>query len=245
MTIGIFDIQFKKQTMKKTILKMMAVAGIVTVSALSTNAQVSKGTLMFGGSLGANVTMESTQKVTGAADVKTPGYTQWNFSPRIGYFVSDGLAVGLSLNVSSNHVYTQQSTDGTKYENVMSSSLGVALFARKYKAITSNVFFHGQAAFGYSSGSYTERNTDGTSSFKDGNKFTNTSIGINLSPGLTYFVSPKWGIDFSLNNIIGYNMTATKTEVANSTNTLETTGGNFSIGAGLTPTLGLFYYMGK
>jgi outer membrane protein len=231
--------------MKKTILKMIAVAGIVTGSVFTSNAQITKGSLMFGGSLGANMTMESTNKTTGSDDVKTPGYTEWNFSPTVGYFVSDGLAVGLSLNVGSNHVYTQQSTDGSKYENVMSSSLGVALFARKYKSITTNVYFHGQAAFGYSSGSYTAKNTDGPSSFKDGNKYTNTNIGINLTPGLTYFVSPKWGIDFSLNNIVSYNMFTAKTEVAGSSNTTENTGGSFNIGAGLTPTLGLFYYMGK
>ena len=58
--------------MKKTILKMIAVAGIVTGSVLSTNAQITKGSLMFGGSLGANMTMESTTKTTGADDVKVP-----------------------------------------------------------------------------------------------------------------------------------------------------------------------------
>ena len=63
----------------------------------------------------------------------------------------------------------------------MVSNLGVGLFARKYKAITTSVYFHGQASLGYSSGTYTDRNTDGASSFKDGDKNTITNLGINLT----------------------------------------------------------------
>jgi outer membrane protein len=245
VTISIFDLHLKTKTMKKTILKMIAVAGIVTGSALTSNAQISKGSFMLGGSLGANITMESTTKNTGLADMTRPGYTEWNFSPTFGYFVSDGLAVGLSLNVSSNYMNTVQSVDKTKYENVMGSNFGVSLFARKYKAITNNVFFHGQATLGYSAGSYTDRNTAGASGFTDGDKYSSNNFGISLSPGLTYFVAPKWGIDFSLNNIIGYNMNSTKVEIANSSKTSESSGGSFNIGVGLVPTLGVFYYFGK
>lgn len=226
---------------------MMAVAGIVTATALSTNAQVTKGSLMFGGSLGANVTMESTQKVTGAADTKRPGYTEWNFSPTVGYFIGNGLALGLSFNVSSNYVYSITTNDGNTTENIMRSDLGVSLFARKYMLITEKVYFHGQGALGYTSGSFTTRKTVGSSGLADDDKNNFSNIGINITPGLTYFVSPKWGIDFSLNNILAYNMTTTKTETefAGSNVTRERTSGNFSIGAGLIPTLGLFYYMGK
>jgi hypothetical protein len=38
-------------------------------------------------------------------------------------------------------------------------------------------------------------------------------------------------------------MSSTKTELGAAST--ETSGGSFSIGAGLTPSLGLFYYMGK
>lgn len=231
--------------MKKTIIKMIAVAGIVAGSVFSSNAQVTKGTLMFGGSLGANITMESTKKVTGAADDKRPGYTEWNLSPTVGYFLSDGLAVGLSLNLSSSYVSSISSTDGKTTENIMASGLGVSLFARKYMLITEKVYFHGQGSIGYTSGSYTDRKAVGASGLADNDKYTFSNIGINVTPGLTYFVSPKWGVDFSLNNIIGYNMTTSKVEDTSTSASSETTGGNFAIGAGLTPTLGLFYYFGK
>lgn len=227
--------------MKKTITKMFAVAGMVAGTVLSVNAQVSKGSMMFGGSLGANITMESTTKTTGASDVKTAGYTNWNFSPTGGYFIADGLAVGLMLDVSSTKVGS--ATQGTASENIMRSGMGVGLFARKYMTVTDKVYLHGQAGLMYSSTSETNRVPDGANSLKDGTKVTGSNIGINITPGITYFVAPKWGIDFSLNNIIGYNMNSSKTELGSASS--ETTGGSFSIGAGLTPSLGLFYYMGK
>ncbi len=235
--------------MKKTITKMFAVAGLVAGTVLSVNAQVSKGSMMFGGSLGANTTMEKTTKSTavGASDVKTPSYTDWNFSPTVGYFVADGLAVGLMLNVGSTYVGT--STNGTAKENVSMSNMGVGLFARKYMEVAEKVYLHGQAGLMYSSGSYTDRVADGTDKLKDGAKTTASGMGLNITPGITYFVSPKWGIDFSLNNIIGYTSSTTKTENPatgfTAAYTTESTSGSFSIGAGLTPSLGLFYYMGK
>ena len=78
---------------------------------------------------------------------------------------------------------------------------------------------------------------------KMGDKYTSTDIGINITPWLIYFVSPKWGLDFSLNNIVSYN-SSTKT-LGDGAAKIETTGGGFSVGAGLTPSLGLFYYLGK
>jgi hypothetical protein len=239
--------------MKKTITKMFAVASMVAGTVLSANAQIASGSLMFGGGLGANITTESTTKTTATGltipDQKTPGFTDWNFTPTVGYFISDGLAVGLALNISSTNVGSATTTDGKTTENIASSGLGVALFARKYMEVSDNVYFHTQAGLSYSSGSFTNRVPDGADKLKDGTKTSFSNIGLNITPGLTYFVSPKWGIDLSLNNILGYNMTTTKTESPAAglipATTTETSGGGFSIGAGLTPTLGLFYYMGK
>lgn len=233
--------------MKKTITKMFAVASMVAGTVLSANAQIASGSLMFGGSFGADITLEKTTKVTGAPDVKNSGHTNWSFSPTVGYFISDGLALGLNLNIGSTFKKVGSSTDGKTKEHLSESNMGFGLFARKYMEISSNVYFHTQAGLGYLTGSFTDRVADGVDKLKDGNKTTTTDISLNITPGLTYFVSPKWGIDFSLNNIIGYTMTTEKMEGSGNTTgiTTETTGGGFSIGAGLTPTLGLYYYMGK
>ena len=97
-----FDIHLKNKNMKKTILKMLVVTGMVTGAVMSSNAQISKGSIMLGGSLGANMTMESKMTV-GTMSLTSPGYTEWNFSPAGGYFVADGLVVGLGLNLDSKN----------------------------------------------------------------------------------------------------------------------------------------------
>lgn len=229
---------------------MIAVTGLVAASAFTSNAQVEKGSLMLGGNFGANVTMESTTKLSlpGIPDVKKEGHTNWNFSPKVGYFVANGLAVGLTLNVNST--FQSIATNGAASEHLMRSGMGAGLFARKYIAIAgTSLFFHGQAELMYNSSSFTDRIDDGPNKLKDGDKVTFSSIGITITPGLTYFVSPKWGIDFSLNNILGYTSTTTKIETPANGNipafNAETSGGSFNIGAGLIPSLGLFYYLGK
>ncbi len=231
--------------MKITILKMIAVAGIVTGSVFTSNAQITKGSLMLGGSFGANITMESTNKLTGSSDIVNKGYTEWNLSPTIGYFISNGLAMGLSLEVNSIKIRTATSGNGRYQKHVMSNNLGVALFARKYKEILKNTYFYTEGSLSYVKGSFTDQQADGLTSFEDGDKVDYSNIGVNITPGIAYFISPKLGIDFALNNLLGYNLTTNKIKYQGIDVTNETSFGSFNVGAGLTPTLGLFYYIYK
>ena len=228
--------------MKKTILKMFMVTGIVAGAVLSSTAQISEGSIILGGSLGANMKMESKTTI-GSTSKTTTGFTEWNFSPTGGYFVAEGLVVSLGLNVDSKSLVEVSSIDNSKTEQIMGAGLGVNLIVRKYYEVVSNVYFHTQASFGFATVSATDRIADGLSALKDGDKITSTAIGINATPGLTYFVSPKWGIDFSLNNIVSYN--STTTTMGEGASKIESTGGGFSVGAGLTPSLGLFFYINK
>lgn len=224
---------------------MIAITVIVAVSALSSNAQITKGSLMLGGSFGANITMESTNKLTGSSDVVSKGYTEWNLSPTIGYFISNGFATGLSFEVNSIKIRTATSGNGRYQKHVISNNLGVALFARKYKEIIKNTYFYSEGSLSYVKGSYTDQQANGLTSFEDGDKVDYSNIGINITPGISYFISPKLGIDFALNNLLGYNLTTNQIKYQGIDVTNETSFGSFNLGAGLTPTLGLFYYMGK
>jgi len=226
--------------MKKIILKMLMVTGIVAGAALSSNAQISKGSLMLGGSLGAKLTTES-KTTLGSNSSVVRGYTEWNFTPTGGYFVAEGIVLGLGLNIDSKSIGEVTNNDNSITEQIMGAGFGINLFIRKYFEVVSNVYFHTQAGFGYTSITATDKVPDGSNLFKDGDKYTSTDIGINITPGLTYFLSPKWGLDFSLNNIVSYN-SSTKT-LGDGASKIETTGGGFSVGAGLTPSLGLFYYI--
>ena len=79
----------------------------------------------------------------------------------------------------------------------------------------------------------------------DGNSCVNSdTINVTVNPGLTYFVSSKWAIDFSLNNILAYT-SRTITFFDYGPEDIETKDGSLSFGYGLTPTLGVFYFLGQ
>lgn len=214
-------------------------------------AQIGQGSLMLGGELKFDMTGEKTTKITdpSAGDVKTPGYTNWNFNPKVGYFFTDNIVVGVDLNFGQTHRGT--ATSGTETETYSSFDMGLGLFGRYYMNISDNFYFYGQANVMYTSSSWTERDPGTTAgSFQDGDKYTSSGLGIGISPGLTFFPSPKWGIDLGLRGLVNFSSTTDKVETpagpgGAAVSDTETTGSNFNIGFGtLAPTLGLHYYMG-
>lgn len=125
-----------------------------------------------------------------------PGYlgdgedseSSFEFIPSIGYFVSDGILIGINLGFSSGK------TDSFGSET-KSSGFAAGPFARYYKQ-TSNENFavYGQFSFLYGSGKETDSS----------NQETKTSaMDIALSPGLVYFVNEHWAIELGFRGI-GY-----------------------------------------
>lgn len=213
-------------------------------------AQIGQGTLMLGGSLGFNSTGEQTTTITNpsAPDVKTPSFSNWNFSPRVGYFLADNLAVGIDL--SLGQTYRGTATSGSNNENYSSFDLGIGVFGRYYVGISDNFYFFGQANIGYTTSSWTERVGAGGGGFQDDDKNTVSGFNVGIAPGLTFFPSAKWGVDLTLNQILGLRMSTSKVEtpadaLGNQVSDTETKRTDFNIGLGLMPTLGLHYYMGR
>ncbi|MES2688985.1 MAG: hypothetical protein V4658_01195, partial [Bacteroidota bacterium] len=127
--------------MKKLFLSMAMVA-----AGAAAYAQIGQGTLMLGGGLNFDMTGEQTTTITdpSAGDVKTPGYTNWNFTPRVGYFLTDKFVVGIDLGLGQT--YRGTATSGTETENYSSFDLNVGVFGRYYIDISDNFYFFGQAA---------------------------------------------------------------------------------------------------
>lgn len=230
--------------MKNTITKMFAVAGMVAATAFVSNAQTSKGTILIGGNAGFNSVGE-TKSTSGSVSVTVPGYSTYSFAPEVGYFVMDNLAVGLMLDMNTSKVSLATSTDGKTNEWVKQSAMNYGLFAKHFMSINNNLYYHGMLGVGMMSSTYTERNPKpgSASDLQDGIKHTSSGMGLTITPGLTYFLNSNWGLDISFSNLIQY-ASMTETQELNS-NKVETTSSTFGITAGLTPTLGLYYYMGK
>ncbi len=97
--------------MKKIILSLAAVLAF----ALTSDAQTRKGTVLLGA----------------GSSLTESGWMDLQITPKVGYFVQDGVAVGAMINFSNNNV------DKTDYE-LSNSESSIGVFARYY--VSNNLF---------------------------------------------------------------------------------------------------------
>lgn len=110
-------------------------------------------------------------------------YSELEFSPSFGYFVTDNLAVGLNFGVST----TKQDNGATSQKN---TSFGLGPFARYYKFTSNEQFaFFAQAGFNFGSGK-----TDST----PGGETKSSFVNFNISPGFAYFFNNHWAAELAL-----------------------------------------------
>jgi outer membrane protein len=144
--------------------------------------QIIKGTKAIGGGLSYSSTIQ-------------PGYlgeddsdSSFEIIPGIGYFVSDGLLIGINLGYS----YGKTTAFGG---DTKSSGFAVGPLVRYYKPTSNENFaIYGQFSFLYGSGKETDSN----------NQETKTSaIDIAISPGFVYFLNNHWAVELGFRGI-GY-----------------------------------------
>jgi hypothetical protein len=157
-------------------MKKVLMMSALFISAL-TFGQLEKGSEFVSGSAG--FSSQGGEFDNGTSTTDSPTYSTFNVSPAGGYFVADGLAVGLSLGFSG----TKWNDDANDSKS-KTSSFGLSVFAKKYKSIADKFYLFGQANVGFGSGK-SETENNGTT--VDGPK-TN-SIFFGLAPGAEYFFS--------------------------------------------------------
>ncbi len=108
--------------MKNVYFLLLSVTSITTLSA-----QIQKGTILLGGSLGFNNTNQDGENLTTI-----------NISPSAGFFLSNRFAVGSSLNLSL-----------TANDGFSASTIGLGPFARYYFNNSGPARFFGQANVGF------------------------------------------------------------------------------------------------
>src|SRR5689334_11602942 len=103
---------------------------LVSLSVGTAFAQIKQGGWMAGGSLGLNFGTNqyerpgSSQNTTIITETR---YSQFNFSPKIGYFLTESIALGLNVNLGTT---TNKDKDGD--ERSTTSSYTVGVFGRYY-----------------------------------------------------------------------------------------------------------------
>jgi len=110
--------------MKKILLSLVAVVMVIA----GANAQTEQGGIMAGGSIGLNFGSYYGEYDGNKGDkTKT---TNIAVMPKVGYFVTDGLAVGLGINLNS--LSEKEDGDDDKYT---SSTFLISPFARYYSSV--------------------------------------------------------------------------------------------------------------
>lgn len=177
--------------MKKVLLiAAVAVFGFSNVNAQETEAPAfgfEKGNIFVEGNLGYSSYKDNTEPVTTE--------TNFNFSPKAGYFVTEDLAVGVELGIGSQKDKVE--LPGGDMEEKW-TSFGAGVFARYYFLDLGKRFkTFGEVGVGFNGTKYDD-GIDGTDDVKY------NGFGAGLSLGINYFVKENIAITFGLADVLSY-----------------------------------------
>lgn len=186
--------------MKKTVLM-----GAIALFGLS-NAQITKGTSYLSGQVGYYHNENNKFETNNKNDVI-------RILPTAGYFVNNNLAVGLGIGYKS--AVTKYNVGNAGISNILEikdtdNAFVVAPFVRKYWTLSDKLFIFGQLQvpleFGQEKLDFNNEGDGGdpilSAPFTQKNNYTN--IGVNIKPGLDYFLTKNWSIEATIGEF-GYN----------------------------------------
>jgi hypothetical protein len=206
--------------------KVFYVLCFCVLVSFASSAQFSKGDRMVGANIGSiffnsGKTVYTYPPPTTGITYNTRGFGV-NVNPLYGWFISNNIVVGPSVNFSYSRkkaFYTDDS-NGNTYNSDLSKqfSVGVGGFLRNYFASAGSFLPYGQVGFNLGTatnsdeGFYFTAGTNDKSSYEgksSGDLFINTG----LSLGVTKMLSKYTGLDFS----VGYNLSYEKSNFKRTT----------------------------
>lgn len=187
-------------------MKKIWIAGAALLYSLS-NAQINTGTVYISGEIGYN-TYENKNQYTKQQILKV--------IPTAGIFVAPNLAIGTGLGYTHSKLdYTQALYSGSYITHIdytgKTNAVTVAPFIRKYWALSSNLYVFGQLQVPMEFGKLQQDGfvTDvyeptGYVNYQTlSNERKHTSVGVNIKPGLDYFLNKNWSIEATIGEL-GY-----------------------------------------
>jgi hypothetical protein len=201
-------------------MKKIILAGAIALFGLS-NAQIKTGTVYVSGQV--NYTKEKEQNT----DITTQ---EFKIIPTVGVFVAKNLAVGTGLGITNKKeefttIYNTGSFASIVDYTGKTNTIIVAPFVRKYWTLSDNLYIFGQLEIPMEFGKI---NQDALVTYMDGmsgyfeqqtlsaeRKYT--SIGVNIKPGLDYFLNKNWSIEATIGEF-GYKNFKYKEEDAKALN---------------------------
>jgi hypothetical protein len=165
---------------------------------------IAAGTVSLGGNIGYSKT---TDKTTNPANnvITTIERTssQFSFSPAVGFFVADNLALGLNIGYTSvRRPYTNRTPgpNGNRPELDPTTTLRFGPYVQYYRMVTEQFGVVGTLSGGYQNRRAFEYANSSTNAIAE---FKSSGFYAALTPGVIFFPIPKFGISASIGSL-GY-----------------------------------------
>ncbi|WP_400192696.1 hypothetical protein [Hymenobacter sp. B81] len=176
-------------------------------------AQTSAGTIMVGGGLGASSRTYETDFSSTAPDSEVK-VSSFSFSPQVGYFLADNLAVGVFADLNNEKatrpVFDQRGVEYKVEETARRTQVGP--FVRYYHMVgdEGKAGFYGQLAAGLQK-SKDEYDTSRPNEYDESTELSGGFAAI--TPGFVFFPTRKFGLELTLGNLGFYSVKGeTKTD---------------------------------
>ncbi|MDH7463633.1 hypothetical protein QEG73_20200 [Chitinophagaceae bacterium 26-R-25] len=191
---------------------------LVTLFAVTANAQINKGSVLLGGDVGFGDHKNS-------SNYSSNTYNTGSISLSIGKAIKENKVVGISLGFSSAKQVYNPITAGYDTTSQKTNRYNIGFFYRDYKKLAKDFYFFGQAnaVYSYSNQAY-DYNINKLNSYK----VVENGGAVSIAPGIAYKVFKKMFVELSLNNLVYASYSASNTTYDATDKKLK--GHDFSIG---------------
>ncbi|MDO7848977.1 outer membrane beta-barrel protein [Hymenobacter sp. M29] len=181
-------------------MKKVLLFALLAASAQASHAQsIAAGTVSLGGSVGYSRNTGKYSYTQGSTSyTQETTSSQFTFTPSVGYFVKDNLAIGLNAGYSA---YRKSYTSYTPAPTVVraeldpTTTLRLGAYVQYYKMLTEQFGVLGTLSGGYQSSRDSQYNGNVIQEFK------NSGYYAELTPGIIFFPIPKLGISASIGSL--------------------------------------------
>ncbi|WP_306353875.1 outer membrane beta-barrel protein [Flavobacterium sp. '19STA2R22 D10 B1'] len=189
--------------MKKVLLTAIAVFAFGFANAQEDNAGFSKSDTFVTGSVGFN-----SQKT---GDLKTNGFT---FTPKVGYFVTENIAVGVGLGITTSKTDRPFAGIDERKTTVFSAEV----FGRYYMSPASKFSLFGELAVGFGNTKIKDITSTPLGSLSTESK--NNGFNVGFAPGVNYFIAKNFALEATF-GVLSYNSSKPDVDGAESTNKFD------------------------
>lgn len=185
-------------------------------------AQISKGTGLLGGSI--NFSSQKTENNDAQYLNKSSAF---GVMPAYGKFIKQNLVVGGELSYGNNSSTNKSPGNAEQKQNTNAYGLGV--FLRQYKNLGSSGFY----LFLQSrlTGALTKGKTEYLSGYEN-TKSNGYNVALNLNPGISYALTPRFHVETGLNNLLYAGYSGSKTKTNSGITTYKSSGFNAGASVG-------------